>query len=96
VARFCGSGVQEAGAGFGFSIDALQELLAADGFAPRETGPWLVAAAEPGQLPEALARMAELHGRGEAAELCGQCCATEAEAKERAAERGCRGAIWLG
>jgi ATP phosphoribosyltransferase regulatory subunit len=49
-----------------------------------------------GQLPAALARMAELHGRGEAAELCGQACATEAEAESRAAERGCRGAIWLG
>jgi ATP phosphoribosyltransferase regulatory subunit len=95
VARFCGVGAA-AGTGFGFSIDALQELLGADGPSPLETGPWLVAAAEASQLPAALARMAELHGRGEAAELCGQACATEAEARERAAERGCRGAIWLG
>jgi ATP phosphoribosyltransferase regulatory subunit len=96
VARFRGVGMEASGAGFGFSIDAIQELLAADGHAPLETGPWLVVAAEASQLPAALARMAELHGRGEAAELCGQACATEAEAKERAMERGCRGAIWLG
>ena len=95
VARFCGAGAEAAGTGFGFSIDALQELLGADGSSGRESGPWLVAAAA-GQLPAALARMAELHGQGEAAELCGQACATEAEAQERAAERSSRGAIWLG
>jgi ATP phosphoribosyltransferase regulatory subunit len=95
VARFCGEGAEAAGTGFGFSIDALQELLAAEGSSARESGPWLVAAAA-GQLPAALARMAELHGRGEAAELCGPACATEAEAQRRASERGCRGAIWLG
>jgi ATP phosphoribosyltransferase regulatory subunit len=95
VARFCDAGAEAAGTGFGFSIDALQELLGADGSSGLESGPWLVAAAA-GQLPAALARMAELHGQGAAAELCGQACGTEAEAQERAAERGCRGAIWLG
>jgi ATP phosphoribosyltransferase regulatory subunit len=96
VARFCGAGAAAAGTGFGFSIDALQELLAAEGATPAATGAWLVAAAEASQLPAALTRMAELHGQGEAAELCGQPCATEEDARERAAERGCRGAIWLG
>jgi ATP phosphoribosyltransferase regulatory subunit len=95
VARFCGDGGEAAGTGFGFSIDALQELLAADGPSGGESGPWLVAAAA-GPLPAPQARNAELHGRGEPAELCGQACATEAEAESRAAERGCRGAIWLG
>lgn len=96
VARFCGEGAEAAGTGFGFSIDALQELLAAEGPSPLATGPWLVAAARREGLPAALARMAELHGQGEAAELCGQACATAEEAERRAAERGCRGAIWLG
>ncbi|MEB3334967.1 MAG: ATP phosphoribosyltransferase regulatory subunit [Cyanobacteriota bacterium] len=96
VARFCGEGTRAAGTGFGFSIEALHNLLAADSPAPAEVGPWLVAAGEEGRLPEALARMAELHRQGEAAELCGQACATEAEARALAEERGCRGAIWLG
>lgn len=96
VERFCGEGIRAAGTGFGFSIEALHTLLASDNPAPAEMGPWLVAAAREGQLPDALARMAELHGQGEAAELCGQPCATEAEARALAVERGCRGAIWLG
>ena len=95
VARFCEAEAEAAGTGFAFSIDALQELIAADGPPPQETGPWLVAGAA-GQLTAALARLDELHRRGEAAELCGQACATEAEAQNRAVERGCRGAIWLG
>ncbi|MFN9546678.1 MAG: ATP phosphoribosyltransferase regulatory subunit [Cyanobacteriota bacterium] len=96
VARFCDKGAAAAGTGFGFAIDALQELLASEMPAVQATGPWLVAVAEARQLPTALARMAELHGRGEAAELCGQACATADEARSRAAERGCRDAIWLG
>jgi ATP phosphoribosyltransferase regulatory subunit len=97
VARFCGSGVGAgaAGTGFGFAIDALQELFAADSPSPPEPGPWLVAVAAISQLPDALARMADLHSQGMAAELCGQPCGTEDEAHTRAAERGCRGAIWL-
>jgi ATP phosphoribosyltransferase regulatory subunit len=95
VARFCGDGAEAAGTGFGFSIYALQELLAAEPPSPIAPGPWLVATVDGQRLPEALARMAELHGQGEPAELCGQACATEEEARMRAAERGCRGAIWL-
>lgn len=95
VARFCGDGAEAAGTGFGFSIDALQELLAAEPPSPVVPGPWLVATVDVQRLPEALARLAELHGRGEAAELCGEACATEEEARRRAEERGCRGAIWL-
>ncbi|MEB3156878.1 MAG: ATP phosphoribosyltransferase regulatory subunit [Cyanobacteriota bacterium] len=96
VARFCGAGAVAAGTGFGFAIDALQELFAADSLSAREATPWLVAVAALDQLPAALERMAELHQRGEAAEVCGQACGSEAEARERAVERGCRGAIWLG
>ncbi|MFM1799931.1 MAG: hypothetical protein RLZZ117_2209 [Cyanobacteriota bacterium] len=96
VARFCGAGALAAGTGFGFSIDALQELLASDHPGSLEPGPWLVAVAEISQLPAALARMNELHRQGESAEMCGQACGTEEEARQRAAQRGCRGAIWLG
>jgi ATP phosphoribosyltransferase regulatory subunit len=96
VARFCGASPLAAGTGFGFSIAALQELLAHGAPSPAELGPWLVAAADAQSLPAALARMASLHAAGEAAELCGQACANEGDAQARAAERGCRGAIWLG
>ncbi|MEB3317278.1 MAG: ATP phosphoribosyltransferase regulatory subunit [Cyanobacteriota bacterium] len=95
VARFCATGEAAAGTGFAFSIDALHDLLATDGSSQSEGGPWLVAGTA-GQLPAVLDRLAELHRQGEVAELCGQACATEAEARTRAAERGCRGAIWLG
>jgi ATP phosphoribosyltransferase regulatory subunit len=43
----------------------------------------------------ALSRQAGLHQRGEAAELCLSRCANEAEAETIAAERGCRGTIWV-
>jgi ATP phosphoribosyltransferase regulatory subunit len=43
----------------------------------------------------ALARQAALHQAGEAAELCLAECASQAEADAIAAERGCRGSIWL-
>jgi len=39
--------------------------------------------------------MGELHQQGQAAELCSQPCASQAAAEVLAAERGCRGAIWL-
>ncbi len=96
VARFCAAGAVAAGTGFGFAIDALQELFAVDSLSPREAEPWLVAVAALDQLPAALERMAELHRQGEAAEVCGQACGSEEEARAWAAERGCRGAIWLG
>ncbi|MEB3261241.1 MAG: ATP phosphoribosyltransferase regulatory subunit [Cyanobacteriota bacterium] len=96
VSRFCGAGAVAAGTGFGFAIDALQELFAADSPSSREAAPWLVAVAALDQLPAALERMTELHQGGEAAEVCGQACGSEAEARQRAAERGCCGAIWLG
>jgi ATP phosphoribosyltransferase regulatory subunit len=54
-----------------------------------------VAAAGDGGLPAALARMAVLHRQGEAAEVCVEPCSTQQEAERIAAERGCRGAIWL-
>jgi ATP phosphoribosyltransferase regulatory subunit len=95
VGRFCDDDALAAGTGFGFSIPALQELFAAEAASSSRVGPWLVAAADAQLLPTALARMAALHGEGEAAELCPQACANEDEAQRRAAERGCRGVIWL-
>ena len=96
VARFCDDSSLAAGTGFGFSLAALQELLASEAPDPGAVRPWLVATADATRLPAALARMADLHARGEAAELCGQPCADEAEAQQRALARGCRGAVWLG
>ncbi|MFM7640270.1 MAG: ATP phosphoribosyltransferase regulatory subunit [Cyanobium sp.] len=95
VGRFCDAAALAAGTGFGFSIPALQELFAAEAASSSRVGPWLVAAADAQLLPTALARMATLHGEGEAAELCPRACANEDEAQRRAAERGCRGVIWL-
>lgn len=95
VGRFCDDAALAAGTGFGFSIPALQELFAAEAASSSRVGPWLVAAGDAQLLPSALARMAALHGEGEAAELCPQACANEDEAQRRAAERGCRGVIWL-
>ena len=95
VARFGEAGAEAAGTGFGFSIAALQELLAGESPAGGESGGWLVASVNVEGLPAALERMAALHAQGEAAELCGQPCASEEEAQRLAAERGCRGAIWL-
>jgi ATP phosphoribosyltransferase regulatory subunit len=54
-----------------------------------------VAASAEAGLGAALARMAELHGRGESAELCPEPCASSADAEAIAAQRGCRGAQWL-
>jgi ATP phosphoribosyltransferase regulatory subunit len=95
VARFCADPGLAAGTGFGFAVEAVRELLGSA--APRRDAPapWLVAWAEPGVPAAALARLAELHGRGEAAELCSEACASAAEADAIAAARGCRGAIWL-
>ena len=57
--------------------------------------PWLVAASRPEGLTQALARMADLHGQGIAAEFCAVPCACQEDADRIAAERGCRGALWL-
>jgi ATP phosphoribosyltransferase regulatory subunit len=54
-----------------------------------------VAASAEAGLGAALARMAELHARGESAELCPEPLASAAEAERVAALRGCRGAVWL-
>ena len=94
VGRFGADLDQAAGTGFGFAIEAIRELLEA-GEPPAPQGAWLVAAA-PGVEPAlALSRQARLHQRGEAAELCLSHCASEAEAETIAAERGCRGTIWV-
>jgi len=94
VGRFGAEVDQAAGTGFGFAIEAIRELLEdAEPAAPQ--GAWLVATA-PGVDPAlALSHQATLHQRGEAAELCLSHCASEAEAEGIAAERGCRGTIWI-
>lgn len=94
VGRFGAEVDQAAGTGFGFAIEAIRELLEdAEPAAPQ--GAWLVATA-PGLDPAlALSHQATLHQRGEAAELCLSHCASEAEAEGIAAERGCRGTIWI-
>ena len=56
---------------------------------------WLVATAPGVDRALALSHQARLHQRGEAAELCLTRCASEAEAETIAAERGCRGTIWV-
>ncbi len=95
VARFSAEPQQAAGTGFGFDIGAIRELLAGVDTPDAAAAPWLVAAASSQGIGAALARMADLHQQGTAAELCSQPCASEAAAIALAAERGCRGAIWL-
>jgi ATP phosphoribosyltransferase regulatory subunit len=95
VGRFCRDPGQAAGTGFGFDVEAIRDLLGAEAPGGPARAPWLVAAAGDGGLPAALARMAELHRQGEAAEMCVEPCSSQQEAERIAAERGCRGAIWL-
>lgn len=94
VRRFSSTPDQAAGTGFGFAIEAIRELLNQHAPQSQVPAPWLVASAS-GDLEAVLARMAALHQAGEAAELHGQPCASQAEADQLAQERGCRGAIWL-
>ena len=94
VGRFGADVDQAAGTGFGFAIEAIRELLEA-GEAPAPQGAWLVATAPGVDRALALSHQARLHQRGEAAELCLTRCASEAEAETIAAERGCRGTIWV-
>ena len=86
VARFreAGAEAEAAGTGFGFSIAALQELLASEAPAGGESGVWLVACGDAAGLPAALERMAALHAQGEAAELCGEACSSESMRRGRA------------
>jgi ATP phosphoribosyltransferase regulatory subunit len=94
VGRFGADHDQAAGTGFGFAIEAIRELLE-EGEPPATPGAWLVATA-PGVDPaQALSQQAKLHQNGEAAELCLRPCGSESEAERIAAERGCRGAIWI-
>ena len=95
VRRFCTDPLQGAGTGFGFDIGAIRELLQASAVPTAPARPWLVAVATAADLPRALERLAECHGRGEAAELCHQVCADGAEAERIANERGCCGALYL-
>ena len=94
VGRFGADLDQAAGTGFGFAIEAIRELLEA-GEPPAPKGAWLVAAAPGVDLAQALSHQARLHQRGEAAELCLSRCDSEAEAETIAAERGCRGTVWV-
>jgi len=94
VRRFSSEPTQAAGTGFGFAIEAIRDLLNQHAPQSDKPAPWLVASAG-GDLEAVLTRMAELHQAGEAAELHGQPCASEAEAERLAQQRGCRGAIWL-
>jgi ATP phosphoribosyltransferase regulatory subunit len=94
VGRFGADADQAAGTGFGFAIEAIRELLEA-GEPPAPQGAWLVAPA-PGVDPAlALSHQARLHQQGEAAELCLIRCASEMDAETIAAERGCRGTVWV-
>jgi ATP phosphoribosyltransferase regulatory subunit len=96
VGRFGAQPHQAAGTGFGFAIEAIRELVATSQAAsPAASAAWLVATAPGVPASLALARQAALHQAGEAAELCLAECATQAEADAIAAERGCRGSIWL-
>ncbi|MFZ0407993.1 MAG: ATP phosphoribosyltransferase regulatory subunit [Cyanobium sp.] len=95
VARFSPDPAQAAGTGFGFDIGAIRELLGSDDSPDSTAAPWLVAVAASDAIGAALARMAELHQQGSAAELCSQPCPSQAAADALATERGCRGAIWL-
>ncbi len=94
VRRFSSDPEQAAGTGFGFAIEAIRELLQQHAPQSETPSPWLVASAS-GDLEAVLARMAELHQAGDAAELHGQPCASPTEAEQLAQQRGCRGAIWL-
>ena len=94
VGRFGADLDQAAGTGFGFAIEAIRELLEA-GEPPAPQGAWLVASAPGVDLAQALSHQARLHQRGEAAELCLSRCDSEAEAEIIAAERGCRGTVWV-
>ena len=94
VGRFGADLDQAAGTGFGFAIEAIRELLEA-GEPPAPQSAWLVAAAPGVDLAQALSHQARLHQRGEAAELCLSRCDSEAEAETIAAERGCRGTVWV-
>jgi ATP phosphoribosyltransferase regulatory subunit len=94
VGRFGADLDQAAGTGFGFAIEAIRELLEA-GEPPAPQGAWLVAAAPGVDLGQALSHQARLHQRGEAAELCLSRCDSEVEAEIIAAERGCRGTVWV-
>ena len=94
VGRFCPDASLAAGTGFGFDVEAIRELLGSDTPRQPEARPWLVAstAAASGSR---WSRLAELHRNGEAAELCPTPCSSQEEAERIAAERGCRGALWL-
>lgn len=95
VSRFSRDPSTAAGTGFAFSIEAIADLLG-PGSPPLATNaPWLVAAAGPDGLRRALGRMAELHAEGEPAELCPWPCRDEQQLQTMAAQRGCRGAVWL-
>lgn len=95
VGRFCSDPVRSAGTGFGFDIDALRDLLGPAAPGQERPVPWLVAGSRSDQMDRILARMAELHAGGSAAELCDRPCPSREEAERIARERGCRGAIWL-
>jgi ATP phosphoribosyltransferase regulatory subunit len=95
VGRFCDDPRHSAGTGFAFSIEAIRELLDPPPARGHSTAPWLVSASSEAGLGAALARMAELHALGEAAELCPEPCFSEVEAELIAAERGNRGVQWL-
>jgi hypothetical protein len=95
VGRFCADPELSAGTGFAFAIEEIRELLGAENRAAEPAAPWLVAASAEAGLGAALARLAELHAAGQAAELCPDACASAADAERIAASRGCRGAQWL-
>jgi len=95
VGRFCSDPAQAAGTGFGFDIEAIRDLLGTQIPGPTPASPWLVAGSGPDGLNLALAKVGELHAEGVAAEICTVACASQKEADRIAAERGCRGALWL-
>lgn len=84
-----------AGVGFGFQVEAIRDLLTGGGQTWMPAPTWLVAYGQDQLLPAALDRLETLHQHGEAAELLSEPCLSQAEAERIAADRGCRGAIWL-
>jgi ATP phosphoribosyltransferase regulatory subunit len=96
VGRFCSDPALASGTGFGFDIEAIRDLLGPQAPGGDAQSPWLVAARdEAAGMAAALERMGRLHRQGQPAELCTVSCASQQEADRIAAQRGCRGAIWL-
>ena len=81
-----------AGAGFGFDVEAVRELVLPP---DTSTGPLLVAYSSTVQLATAIERLEQLHAQGQAAELHPVAIPERQRAEQLATERGCSGLQWL-